>query len=526
VRASSYNDPSYFHRNDDTSEIDSPTLFPRDRDIRESELQDIQQVEEYHGIYHEAVQLPLDQATRDAAKAAVFPGRHDFHAIFERHGYIALIDAIRTESDEAGSQLTMEKENPQLAPLEVWRKIGIQILASTPRDMLSALLDGSLAHKVETKSDANLAGYFDPGHSRRKLTPWAQRCQAAYAPSIYMLALVDAHGKPPEIEQLQLIIRTCRQYISGDRSHDQMVVEIDGQTRGHTDLDAIEAGMHHHLGRPARAQRIQTFIKAVTHNVNVQPNDRNSSLSVLKNPFKYFGVTTLPGRRAHQHSTQFSTNLLMAFVVDVCKYLFRRKDGTPEFNLKSYTVAHLASPAECRLAEELFTRMGGGYYYTGRGFNVANAGSMVCTMSDAQLGDCETTRHELGFIHDNIQHEHDVSRPVYLKHLKDCKEEEERQKAERMAKQKQRDEAVAQLEQHKKAEVPASFYRSELDKDRAKHRELVQDFSNTPFIEELKQVISECEEQTQEAVVGYEGKQAPIEGSPLSRGVPLPNLDT
>jgi hypothetical protein len=72
----------------------------------DTEMDDIFEVAKEHGNDHEVVRLPLDEAALEAAKAAIRPHQHDFHTLFVKYGYTALIDAARFEAEEAGHKLT------------------------------------------------------------------------------------------------------------------------------------------------------------------------------------------------------------------------------------------------------------------------------------------------------------------------------------------------------------------------------------------------------------------------------------
>ncbi|KAI4666572.1 uncharacterized protein J4E79_002611 [Alternaria viburni] len=141
-----------------------------------------------------------------------------------------------------------------------------------------------------------------------------------------MRAYVDKQGNPPSQQDIELIIDHPRLHISGDPRSAQQNATIDSQTRRHTSAAEIKQGRHRYLGRQIRAERIETFCEAVDRNLLQHNPDSGSSQSVVNNPF-------------------------------------------------NYTICHVADEMEYRLSEELFCRMGGGSYYTGRGFNIAKAGS-------------------------------------------------------------------------------------------------------------------------------------------------------
>ena len=190
-----------------------------------------------------------------------------------------------------------------------------------------------------------------------------------------MRAYVDKQGNPPSQEHIELIINHLRLYISGDPRSAQQNTNIDSQTRGHTSAAEIKQGRHRYLGRQIRAERIETFCEAVDRNLLQHNPDSGSSQSVVNNPFKYLGVSSHPHRCMNRHASQKFTNRIMALVTNVGKYLKSEGSITRSYETKSYTICHTADEMQYRLSEELFCRMGGGSYYTGRGFNIAKAGS-------------------------------------------------------------------------------------------------------------------------------------------------------
>ena len=75
----------------------------------------------------------------------------------------------------------------------------------------------------------------------------------------------------------------------------------------------------------------------------------------------------------------------------VCRYLFRDEDGNHLFKSQSYLVAYPVSYQECQLGEELLCRIGCGYYYTGLGFNIQDAGVGVesSKLANMAVGEAE-----------------------------------------------------------------------------------------------------------------------------------------
>ncbi|KAI4695194.1 uncharacterized protein J4E84_001819 [Alternaria hordeiaustralica] len=111
----------------------------------------------------------------------------------------------------------------------------------------------------------------------------------------------------------------------------------------------------------------------------------------------------------------------MALVTNVGKYLKSEGSITRSYETKSYTICHMADEMQCRLSEEIFCRMDRGYYYTGRGSNIAKAGSA----SSGDLGEtnfrngteqwaaCIDWRMRHTTYLDNITQEMNVDLPKY-----------------------------------------------------------------------------------------------------------------
>jgi hypothetical protein len=180
-----------------------------------------------------------------------------------------------------------------------------------------------------------------------------------------------------------------REYMSGDPEFHNQNAGIDGQTREKNDRDRVERGLHYYLdGSQDRVEAALVFCFALEAYLNkVAPVGSMEEDTPLTCPLVYFGFSVCFVERIKQHSNG-NPNWLGALFNDICKTLFIDDDGTPEFSFETWVIAYLANYEECQIGEELFTRAGCGYYYTGQGFNIAPAGIAV---TSAKLDDHDFT---------------------------------------------------------------------------------------------------------------------------------------
>ncbi|KAH9868131.1 hypothetical protein J1614_007203 [Plenodomus biglobosus] len=398
--------------------------------VRQSEVDELQEYEIEHGERIQPVQLPLTHDELQAAHNVIKHTPHDYLQIFNDLGYNAIIDAAYDEAEAAGHYLARTPGDHEATPRheyasnEIWRDSCVEMLASCPRNLLESILDGSLPRKIAAETDTELTRLYDKHCDITQQSLWAQRDSTleSFAPSIYMRAFVNDRGLPPPREHILKIIEFMRQYISGDEEFEQQNAAIDSQSPGQHNRAEIRAGYRRYLGSRVHAARIEAFCAAAEANIRDYESDSDSSLSIANNPLKYFGFTRSPNARAIRQASPSATNVLSALVMAIGRYAFRKLAGGPVYGMKSFTVCHLACPEECRIGEELFCRIGGGYYYTGRGFNVAPAG-------DAALGDigdmsyraatemwfdCLLFRSRLPFYLSQMDHEALVSVPKYI----------------------------------------------------------------------------------------------------------------
>jgi hypothetical protein len=169
------------------------------------------------------------------------------------------------------------------------------------------------------------------------------------------------------------------------------------------------------------------------------------------------------------------------------------------------------------MAEELLTRICGGYYYTGRGFNVASAGSSINEMSAARINDCEAVREELGFLHANIGREASVDILAYTAYLEGVRIDV----ANRERQRQRSDQRKKQLKDLRQTMVPVTFYRKERDRLHRQQRELESTIAQAPYLAKAKEVFAHADEQFGQAILEYEQDQVvPGERTLAERGFP------
>ncbi|KAF2732527.1 hypothetical protein EJ04DRAFT_578286 [Polyplosphaeria fusca] len=202
----------------------------------------------------------------------------------------------------------------------VWRKHGVRILASTSKPILTALLQGTLASGANNPNN-ELHYYFNGNSDPERQSEWYERKSEPFAPAIYVCMPADSGGESLTPFELRIVILRMRQYVSGDPQFHQQNAEIDCQSRGKSRPSDIARGRHFYLN--------------------------GSSNRVLQ---------------------------ILCWCFDTEAYLDRE---APVWNPCQSQLR-----VKCR-DREIFTRIGGGYHYTGRGFNIAPAGLSV---SSGNLG--------------------------------------------------------------------------------------------------------------------------------------------
>jgi hypothetical protein len=117
----------------------------------------------------------------------------------------------------------------------------MDILAGVPRDILEAVLDGTLSSQMETKV-GGLHEYFDKttyGHPDY-WNPWIRRSRSQFAPFIYLRQLVDSNGLSPKADVLRAVTRRLRQYVSGSDEFHETNAKVDSMTRGNRENSASQ----------------------------------------------------------------------------------------------------------------------------------------------------------------------------------------------------------------------------------------------------------------------------------------------
>ncbi|KAL1612899.1 hypothetical protein SLS60_001129 [Paraconiothyrium brasiliense] len=330
--------------------------------------------------------------------------------------------------------------------IESWRQHGILILASIPKRILLPLLDGSFSRRIMSPSatQPDLKMFWAVNDDRDQMSSWARRAnqKGDFVPALYVRELVDDRGQSPTVKQLRKMVLHLRGYLSGDPRLHQQNADIDNQSRlNRSDKKSIASGLHYHLqGSPTRVQNAHTFADALERRLEALAPVGSAGEDIpLPTPLRYFGYSAneIDRQKAHESGKTF----LSALALDILKYEYQDSNGVPEFRFETRVFAFLTNREECSIGEELFTRVGGGYFYTGRGFNIADAGVSCASgnlgqkskeAADTLWGYCISFREDIHFLR-RLDVELDISVPKY-------KADNERRK-----------EAAAQIEQDREA---------------------------------------------------------------------------
>ena len=335
------------------------------------------------------VSLPVDEDVLEMTRDAVRLSKFDYKTIFVEEGYTALADAAYAGTKKADHPF-FSKKNKRLVKLKTWRKTSVDILASIPRPLLKAVFDGSLPHKILSDQVQEICSLFDTtDEDLHNHHTWSLRQLAKFAPNIYTQFHVDKKGHAMEQFKIRIVIQKMREYMSEDPEFHDQNAAIDGQTREKNDRDRVERGLHYYLdGSQDRVEAVLVFCFALEEYLNkVAPVGSMEEDTPLTCPLVYFGFSVCFVDRIKQHSNE-NPNWLGALFNNICKTLFIDGDGTPKFSFEKWVIAYLANYEECQIGEELFTRAGCGYYYTGQGFNIAPAGIAV---TSAKIDDHDFT---------------------------------------------------------------------------------------------------------------------------------------
>jgi hypothetical protein len=338
-----------------------------------------------------SIQLPVDPAQQQIASLRVRPSQFHYALLFEELGYLGILDAAWGECQMVRPQHSfVTSSDSSLSELNAWKVAGVPLLSDIPPAILQSLLDSTLSHKIcvpapehnkvfEHFDRTNLDAFLKVGHAA-KISYWVTRQQAlTFTPVIYVRIFHGKDGLSPTPKQLRQVLEYLRMYVSGLRANDKVCAEIDNQTRPTTSTEAdIAAGRHYYLkGKDTRAEQLLTFIAALSQALDgqVPPGSAAQDLPFART-LKYFGYTKDFARRTREHDTD-SSSWLMELFDHVCRLLFRDEARVPVFRFESYVVAYPISYQECQIGHELLCRSGGGYYYTGLGFNIQDAGVRV-----------------------------------------------------------------------------------------------------------------------------------------------------
>jgi hypothetical protein len=137
-----------------------------------------------------------------------------------------------------------------------------QPLASIPANILEAVSDKSLPHKVLVLKDLKLVSYLQeqPGVPEHEQNPWCLNSIASEAPGIYMRYLTDDLGKDPTPNQYTTIIQALCSYAAGDVDE---ALKIDNVWKECTTRATIASADPYYLERKnQRAGKLITWCRA------------------------------------------------------------------------------------------------------------------------------------------------------------------------------------------------------------------------------------------------------------------------
>jgi hypothetical protein len=461
------------------------------------------------------VKLPSHPTIPQIAEAEIRPTAYDYNRINNEYCFNAIVRAAYDESEKAGHPYTQPHKHEDLADVKTWLDLGCDMLASIPRDILEAVLDGTLACKVETKHGV-LHEYFDKttDPDPENWNAWIARSQSEFAPCIYLRQLVDAQGLSPEAHILRSVARRLREYVSGDPEFHETNAKIDSMTRGKSTPNCISRGLHHHLkGVQERVKQTLTFASALDQYVDtVAPADSTPYNAPIPHPLSYIGFAVNQEEREKAHKTHSSTNWISALVDDILKFEYK---GV--FGFKTFPICYLASYNECRIGEELFTRICSGYWYTGRGFNIAPAGISVksANLDDISYGEatrmwglCVQFRRREEHFWTNIDYQMDVAIPRWEKVL----EAQSKDPAEERRKEKEDFAKQYAIRRGSTVSFSTELLKKRLEDHRQSHDRLIRTVEARPDIPGIKEALiadkqrelAELENEIKEEIESYE----------------------
>jgi hypothetical protein len=148
-----------------------------------------------------------------------------------------------------------------------------QPLASIPANVLEAVTDNSLPHKILILKDLKLVSYLQeqPGVPEHEQNPWCLNSIASEAPGIYMRYLTDGLGKVPTPNQYTTIIQALCSYAAGDVDE---ALKIDNVWKECTTRATFASADPYYLERKnQRAGNLITWCRATETMCIVQPDN-------------------------------------------------------------------------------------------------------------------------------------------------------------------------------------------------------------------------------------------------------------
>ncbi|KAK3723426.1 hypothetical protein LTR37_001678 [Vermiconidia calcicola] len=289
---------------------------------------------------------------------------------FER-GYWSLIDDLWPE-------VRRHKALPHGLDFQTYKTDCLEILASIPSDVLSAVLGAGLERRKD--SDPELRGVL--ADNRRR---------SASQPCIYMLELADKAGAGPTVDQMRRFIRLARSYATKQDYGDLLwAYDVDSvkSPLDRDEKDAVRDGARHYLPSSTTRDRLELLLSRL----EVQLSGFQDPEEVLPFLLRDIGYTDNGIRRIdEQHKKHTSSNKLMNLfeAISIADDDF---DGC--FEMKADVIFLCFRPSHARLSEIVFSLLANSYVGDGRGFNGKEAGLSNSSSDELSTSDWQKLQHD------------------------------------------------------------------------------------------------------------------------------------
>lgn len=345
-----------------------------DQDLRNQAFQNISQSQ----------QSPQVALLSTPTPVPVLPSANKY-ANYLRNDFYQLLSHVWDDCKDMHGALNQSKKMDFLY-------VGFRILASVPKELLEAVVDGNVSL---LKRDLRDKRPNDP--LTRQMEKWDDR--AAAQPSIYQRILVHEKTKQsPTPNELMKVIRNLRQY--GRKGRGTMERKIDslvGNWKENRLRYAPDVDYHERQFQNAKTtkdkneqakkkqnaanrqksffQKVDEFCdKAESRLKNLPQNTWNKP---LKNPSKYIGFAkNSEERNEKQHNKHVSSSPLMMLVEATAMYTLNvpAKSYLGPYRMEWSVVAYISGPDEATPSEIIMAVISEGYWFTGAGLAIEDSG--------------------------------------------------------------------------------------------------------------------------------------------------------